>query len=1548
MSDFIGRIPVPAVPSSGLTFPLVTDFGYGFSQDQPVVVHRFGDLDAKSEQRYAVGLGARKHSFKRANLSKPNRDTLAAFWESLQGPWQSFTYNVPNADQSTTATTVIWEDAPLSFEYLQNAVRSGLNFVEVPSLNPSYTVTETDLRFPSSTLNAALLSQVQQIIPLVHIRVREAAVPDIYLSDRRCTVGGQAYLPRVIGLGEQGSEVILTQDLKGSADTVNFNFGNADQVMTDLANDTDLKYAQIDLCLFHVNTGILLQLWKGFIQTFTVDGSATFAVQASDGIFQINQQHPPKTASRTCWKTYDDGLNCPWATQGASGAAVIAAGGDPASCDYYWNSPNGCQVHGMTRYFGGIPILPQSVNVKDNSTGFLGFDRNTVTATSIISDTIWGQALAEIWCNQGSSAVFAFIVNALIAAVRDNGDYFDVLGIIGAGPLGAFTIQGNAAGSFVTNADGFTYLVAPLADGLPAQGLKISSNGTSTSHNSALGLRQAVGNDPIPTGDQGAEQFDLANIVGQNSPPLPFAAGTAFCELLYPKPSGITPSATDTHSMAVPIAQGLTGFTWDASDVRTAVPGLIDPFWIAINTFLRALGMQNATSAQQEAMFVRSSVFKGDGTGCAEIADTMVTPILGTGTELQYQFQGSLGTQKPLRDWLQEILNCGLGFFTWEFGKLKLGCRINASSVDTYTAGNMKFQSLRLTPFDAAFEHLIIDFADVEYQYQANTADYQDKSHAAYYGRAGAPLTQRMHSVGSPTLSQNLRIAATRTREELGGVNAAEWRNARNASWQTTLLGLANEVGQVVSITDPKVPGLRGTCNVDGSGNVTFASGDAFDPSMANKDVLINGVQYGITSLVCSPALPDPLAVCSGFSCTPTAAAGTAVPFKIITGDFRIQSWQLRKDYSISISAKTVTRSMYTLEIGPQPIDVLPQPLPALFFGIPWDAAWAPYQIQASANDALFPGEWTFDSDQEYTDLADGGSQASLIITGKLPVDEFSPGVGAPVIGSIVVNTTGGLIPGGLMLRVTVCAIDGTGLPSAPSLIALVQTPVGTNTNQIVLDGIVWPPSVGLASFVVFASTEDDLICAQQTGALTALGGGITYTPASIVIDGPFIRSTWALPSPYVDKIRIKAKPSINNGVAGMNVDSVSTNTLVCSFAVGSTNSWPGRALSVIGRRTGSTPYASYLITAFDSTTGAFSVFPDPVGTVLVDDALVIRTLADAPNNGSGVCNVASGNVTRVSGAALSVAMLGQGIEINGLPYAVATMTGTPPTSFTTTPAAVTGTGLAFEMTTFTSISDAGYINSIDGGGLGLVPGQLVGELIRVVKGLGRGTPPRKILANTTTGFTWDLPMPMDSTSVWIIEGAAWPFSVDSTAIQNASPLTPVTFIAPAGNYLLQPMVIAGFTVDINGVESPDGDAPIREDWIYGSLGTLKPMFLALISSPKLATERTSLLQSLAVASDVAPHVVAYPGGTLSSVVGTLRKAIAADLVVNLNVVTASTSTLLGTFTIPSSTAINTPIVFTSFAFSAIGDYDVLSWDVTASDGSSDVNGVVSYSAYWS
>jgi len=137
--------------------------------------------------------------------------------------------------------------------------------------------------------------------------------------------------------------------------------------------------------------------------------------------------------------------------------------------------------------------------------------------------------------------------------------------------------------------------------------------------------------------------------------------------------------------------------------------------------------------------------------------------------------------------------------------------------------------------------------------------------------------------------------------------------------------------------------------------------------------------------------------------------------------------------------------------------------------------------------------------------------------------------------------------------------------------------------------------------------------------------------------------------------------------------------------------------------------------------------------------------------------------------------------------------------------------------TTPTTITDSGYKNVTNGYG-GMTPGAEVGNMLRVIAGTGRGEL-RKITGNTATQLSWDLPLVLDTTSVWIVEAPAWDYIGDSTAIDNADPSHVVTLNMPTANYIDQPMVIAGFTVDVNGNESPDGDNPIREDWIFGAEG---------------------------------------------------------------------------------------------------------------------------------
>jgi hypothetical protein len=397
---------------------------------------------------------------------------------------------------------------------------------------------------------------------------------------------------------------------------------------------------------------------------------------------------------------------------------------------------------------------------------------------------------------------------------------------------------------------------------------------------------------------------------------------------------------------------------------------------------------------------------------------------------------------------------------------------------------------------------------------------------------------------------------------------------------------------------------------------------------------------------------------------------------------------------------------------------------------------------------------------QTYTSLADGSALANLVVTGKLPVNQFSAtGAGAPGIGSISQSAAGGSLPANATLRVAICAIDSNGLPSAPSNIAIIGTPA-SGTGTFTLEDITWPAVAGLVSFVLFVATQDDLICAQAAGALTA-GPNNTYTPGSITFGGPLARSTWALPSPYTSKIRIKAKRAIHMGVAGLDVDSVTApNQVVCGWLVDANPpanalNPVGRILSVVGRPESSTPFVSVEITGYEPATGTLTGSPQavvadhPELSIQVGDVVVIRNSADAPN------------------------------------------TNDP-----------------------TQITDSGYQN-VTCDYSGLTPGVEVGNILRVIMGTGRGQL-RKITGNTPTQLSWDLPLVLDETSVWIVEDAAWSCIVDSSDVDNANYQLATSLTLPSTNFLDFSMVVCGFTVNSAGVESSDASAPIREIFIYG------------------------------------------------------------------------------------------------------------------------------------
>jgi len=1392
VSDSIGRIPVPVptpLPPSQ-PFPLVSEYGYGFDRDYKIIEHRFGELATMAIQRYALGAGARKFHFVKSSLSYRDQQSLLAFFDAVQGSYKSFTYPVPNTDRQTfTNYQVVFDTQPLTITELANRATTGITFLEIldPSLAPTSNITSVSKRFPSTALASALQSQVQAIVPLIHIKVRNPAVPDIYLSDRRIDVYGfpgtsfVTFLPRLINMGiPGGGDVIMSQSIDGRADNVRFTFGNADRVMAKLVNDCSLEFAEIDLSLLHYNSGALLQLWKGLILSWQVDGSPQFSVECSDGLYPVTQQYPARSISRQCWKPFDKAVTasgfkpCPYSGHGSGP-------GDPTTCDYFFNSPNGCLAHGMSNYFGGHAQQPQGVVIKDNGTGIWGgFFRSTITSTSILSDSIYGKPLAEIWCNHGGTAQRAFWANCLIAAVRDESDFEDILGIIGAGPLGGF--EGS---SIQTNADGYKFVVSPTADGFYPQGFKVNTQLNFSMYLPGVGLRQSSGNDPAHLGTaptDGADAFSLgagtpqnwsepdanwSNIPGVSKRVIPYAAGTALCEMRYTKSAGggVSPTTAESHNMQVPIAKGLTGATFDASGNRTLVPGVINPFWVAANCYFRALAIDQADAATQVSYLVLNSITNASGTGCADIAAIFVPPIVGTpipsyaltsagqaltqpnldywngtftylsgstvitrtidqaiaagyitqtaagGQEPQFMFQGTIAEFKPFRDWLQEILNCAMGYYCFEFGALKLGIRYSAVPTDTFGLGSMLYQSLALTPIPAKFEYLKVSFANMELQYQQDLAEYQDKDHALYYGRGGCPLTSSMRSVGCPSLSQGLRVAVSRTREEIGGIMRTdlanpyiEWDNHKRATFRSTLLALSTEVGQVISIQHPDVP--------------TYP-----------------GAHAG-------------------------SRPGSNGPFPANTWPFRIQKWMLHSDWSVTIVADSVVDSMYDTEVGPQPTGAVQQPLPVMYYPMALPQ-WAPYQVQANAADAVFPNEWTFDLSQVYEFATDGSPIPKVVASGRLPVNQFIPNCGAVdvKVGEVTRSTTGGTLPGGATYYVQICATDAKGRYSPPSEVLIIQVPNGTNTNQFTIQDIHWPPIDGLTGYVVFFSDQPDLVCGQLTGSLT--GGASGYTPTAITVTAVPKRSTYAVPDPDMGYLNLKGRRLIHGGPVGAGIDKIA-GTIITSYATIDslgTDNWNGRALAIIGRGDppGKAPFAHFMINNFVPSTGEYLLDRDPV-----------------------LSGVQVGDV---------FAVMFKGYDNSANPYVI----GDPGIANATNPTPHAGE----------TPNDPNRI----------------GNMVIVIQGKSRGMS-AKIVSNTATDYTLDQPLPIDATSFWIVAHADWEVQ-NQVRVNNADPTKTTSIEITVNNYNQLPLLIGGVTADQDGVEAGFPNEPLRMIYITGAQGTV-------------------------------------------------------------------------------------------------------------------------------
>ena len=848
MPEQIGRITIPSPLVSTAAFPFRPDYPCATTIEPPIYSHSFNVLGGFQEQRFVAGTSSRRYQVRKAIMTIAQRNAFVNFWNLNQGAVGQFAFPAPNANGSATSVTCRFADPTTTLPYaLGNLASAGFTLIEVPTTSPAYGVAARSTRYPRA-LSTSLLAPVITPIPLVTIQPYDDTYPAIYISDRRVTVGGQLYQPRLLDWSG------ISQAIGGSADEAQFTLGNADRVFTRIANQVDLFRANIQFSLFFVENQFLLDLWSGFVGKWRMEPGANFILPARDGIYETSTLYPPRKISRTCNKLHNNADNdCPNSTVGVNS-------GTP--CDKGFDTPAGCMFHGMQDYFGGILVQLQGVKIKDNSTGTWGFGRDTINSVSAVSDSIFDEVLPEIYVDHiadptdPNDKTRGYPVNAKIAEGRDEGDFYAALGIVSEGPIGAF-------------ADVTTQYAPHKLDGESPHGWpkQVGADG------GCWGLRRGLGHDPVRKNDPdtASDKFSLSEGgAGPQSYGTAKAAGVAFLEIRRQDTKGLQLSRVQEHSMQAVVRQGVRRWEWSAPGSATLKSGCTNPVWIAVNAYLRGKGLFYAPTATQEKYFDVAGAIAAAAT-CARTDGLL---LIGTDVRPQFQFVGIIQEEKPLRDWITEILNSCLGYWTNDFDKLKIGLRINSSVVNdgAFTEANILFQSLFLEPLEPQFNHLTINYADEKFDYVLVPSVAYDIDYATAIGPpGGSPFFQKgnFNISGCPTQNQAALLAVTRLREELGGINSDQQRVARNASWKSTICSLNIAPGDVVSISHPDMPDYP-------------AQQSTRDPQ--------------------------------GFSAN--------------YGELRVQSWKLNKDYSIEFTGKTTNNDMYDLEVGPKPADTLPPTLP--------------------------------------------------------------------------------------------------------------------------------------------------------------------------------------------------------------------------------------------------------------------------------------------------------------------------------------------------------------------------------------------------------------------------------------------------------------------------------------------------------------------------------------------------------------------------------------------------------------------------------------------
>ena len=225
--------------------------------------------------------------------------------------------------------------------------------------------------------------------------------------------------------------------------------------------------------------------------------------------------------------------------------------------------------------------------------------------------------------------------------------------------------------------------------------------------------------------------------------------------------------------------------------------------------------------------------------------------------------------------------------------------------------------------------------------------------------------------------------------------------------------------------------------------------------------------------------------------------------------------------------------------------DRLPRP--------PW--AWQPFEEQPAEGDSIYAtSDFNFAIAQEYEEAADSGKIARVVMSGHLPVNEFSSTVQPPFARQANGSASGGTLSAGRAYWCCIAARDSVGKLSSPCPPIKAVLPPGTNgTGSFTVPNISW--ASGTAGYVLYAGSDPN-----RMSSLLAADG----TPASLTVAALNVR-TEGPPDVEYDHTAWKIKRVRHSGVAWATVASVTSNTITLSGVLFDPNEFNGRDISVLG-----------------------------------------------------------------------------------------------------------------------------------------------------------------------------------------------------------------------------------------------------------------------------------------------------------------------------------------------------------------------------------------------